>query len=199
MDATVVETMKEDALYSYKGYKFYQPINMWWAEKQTVLHMEFRDGNVPAGCKNLRILKEALDYLPDGVKEVRLRSDNAGYQHEVLRYCEKGENKRFGRIEFAIGCDVTDEFKISALQVEESQWHPIYKKIGKIKIKTAQEWADVGFVPNAIGHSRRSPEYRYIAIREPLEQRSLPGLEQAMFLPFPTLIMKDKIIKYLAW
>jgi len=191
MDATVVETMKEEALYSYKGYKSYQPINVWWAEKQTVLHTEFRDGNVPAGYQNLRIFKEALEHLPDGVKSVRLRSDSAGYQHNLLKYCETGKNNRFGRIEFAIGCDVTDEFKEAALLVEEDQWRPIYKK----KIKTNQEWADVGFVPNAIGHSKNGPEYRYIAIREPLEQRVLPGLEQEMLFPFPTLSMGDKRYK----
>jgi len=195
MDATLVETQKEEALYSYKGYKSYQPINVWWAEPQVVLHTEFRDGNVPAGYQNLRILKEALDHLPEAVKNVRLRSDNAAYQHDLLKYCETEKNKRFGRIEFAIGCDVTDEFKVAALLVEEDQWHPIYKKIGKEKVKTNQEWADVGFVPNAIGHSRNSPEYRYIAIREPLEQEMLPGMEEAMVLPFPTLTMKDKNYK----
>lgn len=197
MDATLVETQKEEAFYSYKGYKSYQPINVWWAEPQVVLHTEFRDGNVPAGYKNLRILKEALDHLPDGVKKVRLRSDNAGYQHDLLKYCETAKNKRFGRIEFAIGCDVTEEFKAAALLVEEDQWHPIYKKIGKEKVKTKQEWADVGFVPNAIGHSRRSPEYRYIATREPLKQRVLPGMEQEMLFSFPTLKMKDKSYKLL--
>ena len=57
------------------------------------------------------------------------------------------KNKRFGRIEFAIGCDVTDEFKEAALLVDENEWNPIYKtKRGK-KIKTKQEWADVCFVP----------------------------------------------------
>jgi len=50
MDATLVETQKEEALYSYKGYKSYQPINVWWAEPQVILHTEFRDGNIPAGC-----------------------------------------------------------------------------------------------------------------------------------------------------
>lgn len=195
MDATVVETMKEEALYSYKGYKSYQPINVWWAEKQMVLQTEFRDGNVPAGHKNLGILKEALEYLPERVKSVRLRSDSAGYQHNLLKYCETGKNKKFGRIEFAIGCDVTAEFKEAALLVEEEQWYPIYKtKRGK-KIKTKQEWADVGFVPNAIGHSRNSPDYRYIAIREPLEQRVLPGMEQEMLFPFPTVSMGEKKYK----
>jgi hypothetical protein len=195
MDATVVETMKEEAYYSYKGYKSYQPINVWWAEKQMVLHTEFRDGNVPAGHKNLRILKEALEFLPEGVKSVRLRSDSAAYQHNLLKYCETGKNKTFGRIEFAIGCDVTEEFKEAALLVEEEQWHPIYKTIKGKKIKTKQEWADVGFVPNAIGHSKNNPDYRYIAIREPLEQRVLPGMEQEMLFSFPTLSMGDKRYK----
>lgn len=110
-DATLVETRKEDALYSYKGYKAYQPFNVYWAEKELVLHSEFRDGNVPAGYEQLRVFKDALDMLPEGITTVYLRSDTAGYQHDLLKYCEKGEHPRFGRIEFAIGADVTREFR----------------------------------------------------------------------------------------
>ena len=106
------------------------------------------------------MLKEALENLPEGVKRVRFRSDNAGYQYDLLRYCDEEDTKRFGRIEFAIGCDVTDEFKKAVREVEEEQWQPIYKDIGGMKIKTAKEWAEVYFVPNAIGHSKRGPEYR---------------------------------------
>ena len=51
------------------------------------------------------------------------------------------------------------------------------------------------FVPNAIGHSKKGPEYRYMAWREPLEQKVLPGMEQALLFPFPTLTMKDKRYK----
>lgn len=43
-----------------------------------VLHTEFRDGNVPAGYEQLRVLKEALALLPKNVETVRLRSDTAG-------------------------------------------------------------------------------------------------------------------------
>jgi hypothetical protein len=75
------------------------------------LHTEFRDGNVPAGFEQLRVFKSALDCLPENVEKVKLRSDTAGYQHNLLTYCETGENDRFGRIEFAIGCDVTQAFK----------------------------------------------------------------------------------------
>ena len=80
MDATLVSTNKIDALFSYKGY---QPLNTWWFEQGIILHTEFRDGNVPAGFQQLRVFKEALGCLPKSVKQVRLRSDTAGYQHAL--------------------------------------------------------------------------------------------------------------------
>ena len=61
MDATLVETNKSEALYCYKGFKSYQPLNTWWAEQEMVLHTEFRDGNVPAGYDQLRVFIEALN------------------------------------------------------------------------------------------------------------------------------------------
>ncbi len=196
MDATLVATSKADALFCYKGYKSYQPLNTWWAEQEIILHSEFRDGNVPAGFEQLRVFKEALACLPEGIEQVRLRSDTAGYQHNLLRYCASGANSRFGVVEFAIGCDVTPEYKKAVSEVEESQWHPIYKLVNGIKEKTGVEWAEVCFVPNAIGHSKKGPEYRYLAKREALvEQQVLPGMEHQLSLPFPTMQLKGKKYK----
>lgn len=87
MDATLVETNKDDALFCYDGYKAYQPLSTWWAEQGVVVHTEFRDGNVPSGFEQLRVLKEALKCMPEGVKKVWVRSDAAGYQHDLLKYC----------------------------------------------------------------------------------------------------------------
>jgi hypothetical protein len=193
MDATLVETTKADSLHCYKGFKSYQPLNTWWAEQEIVLHTEFRDGNVPAGYQQLRVFKDALGFLPAGVEKVRLRSDTAGYQHDLLGYCCMGKNERFGKIEFAVGSDVTPEFKKAVLEVEEKDWKPIYKETKKgERKKTSQEWAEVCFVPNAIGHSKKGPEYRYLAVREALSrQLPLPGAEKQLTLdlPFPTLDM----------
>ncbi len=111
MDATLVETNKKETSYCYKKVKTYQPLNVYWAEQEIIVHSEFRDGNVPAGYEQLRILKEALEYLTVSVEMVRLRSDTAGYQHNLMAYCEMGKNKRFGKIEFAIGANVTTDFK----------------------------------------------------------------------------------------
>ena len=196
MDATLVATNKADSLFCYKRYKSYQPLNTWWAEQGIILHTEFRDGNVPAGFEQLRVFKEVLGYLPEGVNQVRLRSDTAGYQHNLLKYCALGSNDRFGVIEFAIGCDVTPEFKKAVGEVQESEWEPIYKVVRGKKEPTGVEWAEVCFVPNAIGHSKKGPEYRYLAKREVMvEQQMLPGMEQQLSLPFPTMESKGKRYK----
>lgn len=198
MDATLVATNKTDSLFCYKGYKSYQPLNTWWAEQGIILHTEFRDGNVPAGFEQLRVFKEALGCLPEGVNKVRLRSDTAGYQHNLLKYCALGSNDRFGVIEFAIGCDVTTEFKKAVTEVVESEWEPICKVVKGKKEPTGVEWAEVCFVPNAIGHSKKGPEYRYLAKREVMvEQQMLPGMEQQLSLPFPTMESKGKRYKVL--
>lgn len=179
MDATLVETSKRGALWSYQGYRAYQPLSVYWVEQDSVVHSEFRDGNVPAGYENLRVFKEALDDLPPGVERVYLRADTASYQQELLRYCAEGKSKRFGVIEFAIGVDVTEAFREAITEVEE--WEPL---------GGGQEWAEVCFVPNWVGHTKGGPDYRYIAIREPLKQLEFSGMENQ--LCFPTMGFGEK-------
>ena len=166
MDATLVETAKKDALFSYEGYRAYQPLQVFWAEQELLVHTEFRDGNVPANYDLLRVFKETLDGLPEGVKKVRLRSDGAGYAHDILAYCDKG-HARFGRIEFAISCPITEAFKNEVSLLPDEEWKTL---------DSHREWAEVGYVP-----TKRA--YRYLVIREPVRQPVLPGME----LPFATL------------
>lgn len=188
LDATLVETGKEAALHSYKGFKAYQPLNVYWAEQELLLYTEFRDGNVPAGFEIKRVLQEALTLLPEGVEKVRVRSDTAAYQHELLRFCEcdRAQEPRFGRIEFAVGCDVTLAFRQAVAEVEASAWRPLPGD-------SQREWAEVCFVPNAVGHSKKGPEYRYLATREALRQDDLPGLQRE--LPFPTMTWNTRRYK----
>lgn len=188
VDATLIDTSKTEALYCYKRFLAYQPLNVYWAEMGTVVHTEFRDGNVPAGYQQTRVLTEALTYLPSGVGRVRVRSDTAGYEHEFLRYMATGKNERFGVIEFAISCDVTPEFRKAVKATEESDWHPLYKEVNGRRAKTGREWAEICFVPNAIATSKKVPEYRYIATREALHDQPLPGMgEKQPELPFATI------------
>lgn len=195
VDATLIQTFKTDALASYKGFKAFQPLNVWWAEQGVMLYTEFRDGNVPAGYELLRVLKESLDLIPAGVTKIRLRSDTAGYQHELLRYCALGTHPRFGVIEFAISCDVTASFKKAVAEVSVSEWKPQYKGEGKHRLPTKREWAEVCFVPEGMGYSKKTTPYRFIATRELMDQPPLPGMEQQQKLPFQTMAWGEKHYK----
>ncbi len=188
MDATLVESGKSEAKFCYKGFSSYQPLNSYWAEHQMIAHSEFRDGNVPAGYQQLRVFEETLSMMPGGIEQIFMRSDTAGYQWDLLKYCAEGKNERFGVVDFAVGCDVTKEFKIAVAGVCEEDWQTIYKTVDGKKKDTGQQWAEVCYVPNEIGKSKNGPEYRFLAIREPLKQQELPGVEQPQAsLPFPTM------------
>jgi hypothetical protein len=113
-----------------------------------------------------------------------------------MKYCDMGKNKRFGKIKFGIGCDVTREFKKAVSEVPESEWMPFYREVNGEKIKTERQWAEVCFVPSAIAHSKKGPEYRYIATREAMsEQLCIPGTIEAQETPFPTMSMDSKRYK----
>ena len=116
-----------------------------------------------------------------------------------MRYCDTGANKRFGRIEFAIGCDVTRSFKDAVAEIADAGWHPLYKTLGNKRIETGIEWAEVCFVPNKIASSKTGAEYRFIAKRQVLvEQESLPGMEDPQLplpLPFPTMEISQRRYK----
>ena len=108
-----------------------------------------------------------------------MRSDTAGYQHDLLKYCDSGDNERFGRIEFVVGCDVSPEFKRAVSKVAKEDRHPLQRERNGKWEDTGREWAEVCFVPNAIGCRKKGLEYRYLATREALrEQRPLDGLGQ---------------------
>lgn len=196
MDATLVETRKATALYSYKKFLAYQPLNVWWAEQGVIAHSEFRDGNVPAGFEQLRVLRDALKNLPAGVKTVRMRSDTAGYQHDLLGYCDDGTDPRFGRIEFAVGCPVSSEFKKAVLEVPEDAWQTMFRERDGELVPEKREWAEVCFVPNEIGKKKSGREYRYLATREAKEEQiALPGMEEEREYPFPTMTNNGRTYK----
>lgn len=181
MDATLIETWKRNCLFSYKGYRAYQPLNTYWAEPGLLLHTEFRDGNVPAGYEQLRVFMKALSLLPEEITTVRLRSDTAGYQHDLMAWCNTPEkHPRFGTIEFAIGCDVTPEFTKAVSEAEE--WHPLFDAQGCV----TGEYAEVCFVPNKSATTKKGEPYRYLAIRETMHQPHLPGM-----LPFQTVTVEN--------
>lgn len=187
MDATLIETFKKSALYCYKKFKAYQPLNFYWAEQGLMLFSEFRDGNVPADYDLLRPFKQALELVCAGVKRVYLRSDSAGYYVDLLKYCAEGVNQRFGVIEFAVGADVTPAFRQAVREIAESDWSRLFRVVDGTLEDTGQEYAEVCFVPNWAAVKKGGATYRFLAIREPLAQQPLPGMGDQLSLPFQTM------------
>ena len=126
--------------------------------------------------------------MPAGVSKVMMRSDSAGYQKELLRYCAEGRDERFGVIEFCVGVDVMPEFKAAVKEVGEDGWHDLYGTETEHRERTGQQYAEVCYVTDWTGYSKNSPDYRFIAIREPLRNPQLFDVED---LPVPTMQMGD--------
>ena len=55
------------------------------------------------------------------------------------------------------------------------------------RLDSHREWAEVGYVPTELAHSKKGHLYRYLAIREILRQPILPGME----LPFQTVPVEE--------
>ena len=80
-------------------------------------------------------------------------------------------------IEFAVGADVSTAFKATTAEVDEAEWRELRDADG---VETGQQYAEVCFVPNGIGYSRNGPDYRFLAVREPLRAPPLPGLDEGL-------------------
>jgi hypothetical protein len=183
-DATFILTSNKDALYNYQKEKAYAAFNTYCPEYDLVVGTQLRAGNVPAGYGQLDELKRVLSGVPEGVQVITIRSDTAGYQEDILRFCAEGKDERFGVINFTISCKVVAGFKQAAKVVPEADWQPVLrevKKNGVIKMEaTGQEWAEVSYVPDWSLESKA--EYRFIATRERAELRKGENPEQ-MSLP----------------
>lgn len=185
LDACIAPTYKADAFRAYTGIRAYQPMQVYVAQLDMLLHTEFRHGNCPARWRQLEVLMDALDGVPAGVTHLDLRADTAGYDIELMRFCAEGRSERFGVIDFALGVPVTEAFKTALREVPAQDWHPLWHREpdGQM-LETSQEWAEVCFVPNW-QTSKSGPVYRYLAIREPLAHADLPA--EQLELPFATV------------
>ena len=155
VDAHLVETTKANAFYCYDGRKAFQPIEVEWAETGLVLAEEFRQGNVLAGTDIKRIVDEAFEMLPAGEWKVKVRSDSAAYQQDVL------DHWHVRRWQFAVSADMSVQLRqaIEALPADAWQmWHA--EKGGMIR-----EWAEVPFTPSRKNEEKDSQPYRYLAVR----------------------------------
>jgi len=155
VDASILESQKRSALATYDGRTGYQPVVALWAEQDVVLADEFRDGNVPAGSGNRRVVEQALAMLPLGVDRIFVRGDSALYEQALLRWLEARG------IGYAISADMGHELAAAARAVPGDAWQ-IEREDGD----AIRHWAEVPYVPSdGIAAKDRPAPPRYLAIR----------------------------------
>ncbi len=155
VDATLVESHKEAATLAYDGTRGYQPVVVVWAEQDVIVHDEFRDGHIPAGCGNQRVLERAVAHLPAGIPAIRVRGDSALYETAVLRWCEDHG------IEYAISADLSAQLAAEIQRLPASAW-----QLEREDAEARREWAEVPYVPEDGDHRKARPCLRrYLALR----------------------------------
>ena len=87
VDATVIEAGKEEAQWTYKKIKGYQPLLGFLFELGLILADEFRDGNIPAQAGAVEFLEQCQRMMPKGKRIGYYRADSASYQAEVINRC----------------------------------------------------------------------------------------------------------------
>jgi len=117
-DATVIEAEKQEAQWTYKKEKGYQPLLGFLFELGLALGDEFRDGNVPAGARALEFLKLCQQMMPKGKRIGYYRADSASYQAGVINRCFDH------KVLFTITADQDKGVKESIRTIKEEEWQP---------------------------------------------------------------------------
>lgn len=163
VDTQLVETTKSEAKFCYEGYKAFQAMKVVWAQTLLVLADEFRDGNVHPGKDIRRIVDEAIAILPAGEWKIKIRSDSAAYDQDILNHWS---SNHWG---FAVSADISKKLKQEIERLQDNNWQ-LWKadKTGVIR-----EWAEVPYVPCREYEKKDSQPYRYVAVRVRRQQGDL--------------------------
>jgi hypothetical protein len=154
VDATVIESWKEEAKPTYKEVPGYQPILGFLAETGVCLSHEFREGNVAAHSRALAFVKRCVRLCP---KIKYLRSDSAFYQADVINWCQAN----------GLGYTITADQDVAVKAVLRTvrDWQPLLDEEGK---PTGRE---VGTAIHTMGKTQEP--FRLVVQRWQDAQRSL--------------------------
>jgi hypothetical protein len=159
-DATIQESHKRESLAHYKGGRGYQPSVIYWAEQDLVVADEYRDGNVPAGMENLRLIARGFASLPATITEYAFRADSACYDEDVLKWLAHPQRPDGpqGPIAFTISADMTPELRAKCEAIGERHWTLV-----EDRAEERVHAAEVEFTPG--DWAKDAKPLRYVAVR----------------------------------
>lgn len=162
-DATIIESHKREAPWTYEGTRGYQPMVAMWAETELVLADEFGDGNVPAMSWPLPCAKAAFAALPETVTEYYFRGDSACHESGLVNWLRNPEREDGpkGFIGFAVSARMSEDLGRALQRVPNARW----TTFGKDADGTLRQWAEVDFVPGERSEKNDIAPLRYVGLR----------------------------------
>lgn len=160
IDATLVESNKESALYTYEKFKGYSAMLSFNAADGLCLAGKFRDGNIsPADGipEHIKYIDRITKKL--GKKFYKFRSDSAAYNHDIFDYCMKND------ILFSVTADHDSAVMTAVKLIPGQYWAPFYDSSG---VKTDREYASTVHTMNKSNNA-----FSLIALRWKNPQPSL--------------------------
>ena len=122
MDASVIESHKSIAEYTYKMFPGFTPM-IGHINGGYIIHNEFRTGNIAPADHNLSFVKRCEEQLPRATKLQYLRADSASYQAKLFNYCQDNG------ITYTIGAHLDRSVLNSIKDIE--QWETMRSHDGK--------------------------------------------------------------------
>ncbi len=124
IDATEIMAGKADARWTNKSNRRYMPMVGYIAETGQIVACDFREGNTPPAKDNLNIIHQCQDSLPEGCYVKTLRIDVAGYQTDIIKYCDQQ------RVAYAVRAKMSAYLKDVILSAPENDWQPVLNRKG---------------------------------------------------------------------
>jgi hypothetical protein len=163
-DASFFASGVREAKMSYLGERGWMPMMAFWAELDLIVHDEFRPGNMAPQSDAVGFLKETVAQLPEAVQAIRVRSDSAWYQADVLDYCQR---EGYG---FSITADKDSAVQALLAGVCESDWQRVHVPP---EPSEAEDWLREWAYETVHTLERSEFSYRMILLRKERRQPDL--------------------------
>lgn len=154
IDAFGIESNKEEAKWTYAGYKGYMPIAGFIPELEICVGYEFREGSEAPASRNYEFIRDIMEDIKEtGKKIMRVRSDSAAYQAGVFNYI----NRQGAKYTITVSKDVSviDSIK----QLKDTGWTRLKDSEGK---DTDREYGEFIHTMNGTDHSFRIIVQRWL-------------------------------------
>ncbi|MFT6101580.1 MAG: hypothetical protein ACJATV_000010 [Granulosicoccus sp.] len=126
IDATEIIASKADTQWTCNKNKGFMPMLGHIAEAGQVVAVDFREGNTSPAKGNLEFIKQCQRSLPEDCTVNALRIDAAGYQTNIIRYCDDNA------IEYAIRAKTNATMRAQIAVIEETGCEQLLDNQGNV-------------------------------------------------------------------